>query len=141
MTLSDLAEIAVQLLTFGLVASLSVVLINRLTARVEVRRRLGAQVGASFVPKPQAKDVLRKGEVTNPFLLWVQRSTSLSDAKDQAKLARELAMAGIEHPAAPMIYVVMRFGAAIGFPLAFLVMQHLSAKPMVGTPLIGGALV
>jgi tight adherence protein C len=133
-------EVAVELFTFAIVAAISVVLIGRVTTLVEVQRRLSTQLGASGERQPRSAGLLRQDEVTNPFLLWVQRSTSLADTKDRAKLTRDLALAGIEHPAAPMLYVVLRFGMAIGLPLAFLLSQQLAAKPMTGLSLIAGAL-
>jgi len=144
MAVTSLIAIIVQLVTFVVVVTMSATLINRVSTLVEVRRRLGAQVGApagATGERRQASTLVRRGQVTNPFLLWVQRSTSLADAKDQAKLSRDLAMAGIEHPAAPILYVVIRFGAAIGLPLAFLISQQLDPKPMAGMQLAVGALI
>jgi tight adherence protein C len=140
MSISSLIEFSVEFLIFGIVATISWTLVGRYNASVDVRRRLGAQLGVSTGRRPTST-LVRQGQITHPFLLWVQRSTSLADAKDQAKLARDLARAGIDHPAAPVLYVVLRFGAAIGLPLAFLMSQQLDAKPMTGLPLIGGALV
>jgi tight adherence protein C len=141
MPITSILIAAVQLATFAIVVSISATLINRLTTLVEVRRRLGAQVGASTNRATTSTATLvRQAQITNPFLLWVQRSTSLSDPKDQAKLSRDLAMAGIEHPAAPALYVVLRFGAAIGLPLCFLISQQFEPKPLIGLPLIGCAL-
>jgi tight adherence protein C len=141
MSITSLVAITVQLMTFAIVVTISAALIARIMTLVEVRRRLGAQVGASADRRAAATALVRQGQITNPFLLWVQRSTSLADAKDQAKLTRDLAMAGIEHPAAPILYVVLRFSAAIGLPLVFLMSQQLDPKPLTGLPLIGGALV
>lgn len=136
--LSTLLQIGVQLLTFAVVAAVSMMLIRQVVTQVDVHRRLGAQVAG---PRPQkAAGVVREARITNPFLLWVQRSTSLADTKDRAKLTRDLAMAGIQHPAAPILYVVLRFGLAIALPLGFLLMQQLSAKPFEGVTLIGGTL-
>src|SRR5438128_678411 len=118
MSIISFVQIAVQVLTFAIVVAVSATLIGRLPAQADVRRRLGAQVTTGS--RPTSASLVRKDQVTNPFLLWVQRSTSLADAKDQAKLTRELAMAGIQHPAAPILYVVLRFGLAISLPLVFL---------------------
>jgi tight adherence protein C len=138
MPLFSILEIGVQILIFGIVVTMSVALIGRITAQAEVRRRLGEQVSAPVAP---ANSLVRDAEVTNPFLLWVQRSTSLSDTRDKAKLARDLALAGIQHPAAPIFFVVARFALAIGLPLAFLIAQQFSKHPFTGVPLIAGALV
>jgi tight adherence protein C len=138
MSITSLIAITAQLVTFAIVAAISATLINRIATLVEVRRRLDAQFSTSG-DRRAASALVRQGQITNPFLLWVQRSTS-TDAKDQAKLARDLAMAGIEHPAAPVLYVVARFGAAIGLPLVFLMSQQLDPNPMTGLTLIGAAL-
>jgi len=136
--LNTLLQIGVQVLTFSVVVFVSLTLLRQFAAQIDVRRRLGAQVISA---RPRQTDaVVRESRITNPFLLWVQRSTSLADARDQAKLTRDLAMAGIRHPAAPILYVVLRFGMAICLPLGFLLMQQLSAHPLKGFPLIGGTL-
>jgi len=136
-----LLEIGVQILTFVIVVGVSVVAFGRLATQIALRRRLGEQVAGRADAMPRASGGLVKAGVTNPFLLWVQRSTSLQDSADGSKLRRDLALAGIAHPAAPTLFVVARFGLAIGLPLAFLLMQQVAPKPMVGISLIVGALV
>ena len=133
-----LFEIGVQVLTFVIVVGVSLTLLARVTAQVEVRRRLGEHVSSRTT---STAGIVKTSQVSHPFLLWVQRSTSLADAKDQAKLHRQLEQAGIHHPAAPILYVVCRFGLAIGLPLAFLMLQQVAAKPMTGLPLSGAAIV
>jgi tight adherence protein C len=141
MSITSLVEIALQLFTFAIVVMISATLVDQITKLVDVRRRLSTEVsGASAGQRSASATLVRRGQLTNPFLLWVQRSTSLADAKDQAKLARDLAQAGIEHPAAPILYVVLRFGAAIVLPLLFLVWQHLRPEPLTGMRLIMSAL-
>ena len=132
-------ELAVQFLTFAIVVAVTASVLNRITAQADIRRRLGQQM-SSAPHHHQASPLLTDREVSNRFLQWVQRSTSLSDPKDQAKLTRDLALGGIRNPAAPTLYVVARFGLAIGLPLGFLIMQQFSAKPITGYLLIGGAL-
>ena len=82
-----------------------------------IRRRLdaGGTVAAASVPS-----FLRQRGVSNPFLLWVQSSTSISEPKERGKLARDLAKAGFEHPAAPVWYVIIRFSLAIGLPALYM---------------------
>ena len=127
MSIALLFELAIELITFGIVVAASVALINRVMAQATVRRRLGEHAAAPT--RQQTSGLVKDGQVTNPFLLWVQRSTSLSDTKDRAKLTRDLAMGGIRNPAAPTLYVVLRFGLAIGLPLGFLLMQQFASKP------------
>lgn len=137
MLMTTLAEIAIELLTFAVVVALSMSLLGRVLAQADVRRRLGQQVAGQAQP---SVGLIKETRLTNPFLLWVQRSTSLADTKDQAKLTRDLALAGIRHPAAPTFYVIARFSLAIGLPLGFLLMQQVSAKPVTGLMLSVGAL-
>jgi tight adherence protein C len=138
--LSSLLQIAVQILIFGIVVAVSITMIGQFAAQLDVRRRLSAQLTTTQLQQ-RSSDLVRRAKITNPFLLWVQRSTSLADTKDRAKLVRDLAMAGIRNPAAPIFYVVLRFGLAIGLPLGFLLLQQISATPYTGLSLIGGALV
>jgi tight adherence protein C len=140
MTSTTLLEIGVQLLTFIIVVTVSIVAFSRVSAQLALRRRLGQSLtGGAEASRPQ-RGVMRATGVTNPFLLWVQRSTSLQNSADGSRLRRDLALAGVSHPAGPTLFVVARFGLAIGLPLAFLMLQQLSSKPFVGVPLILGAL-
>lgn len=139
MTLSTILVIGVQILTFAIVAAVSLILFNRFTLQSAVRRRLDEQVAPAR--RQEKTTLVRSEKVTNPFLLWVQKSTSIADEKDQAKLTRDLALAGITHPAASTFYVIVRFGLAIGLPLLFLMYQQISPEPTTGLPLIGGALL
>jgi tight adherence protein C len=118
------------------VVATSLALLNRFALQAIVRRRLGDR---SAVRAQKSGALVADRQVTNPFLLWVQRSTSLADSKDQAKLTRDLALGGIRNPAAPTLYVVLRFGLAIGLPLGFLLLQQIISKPFTGLMLIGGA--
>jgi tight adherence protein C len=138
--MTSLIQVAVELVTFAIVAAVSTALIGRITTLVDVRRRLAAQVAGSGDRQGRSAALFRQDQITNPFLLWVQRSTSLADTRDRAKLARDLALAGIDHPAAPTLYVILRFGAAIGLPFVFLISQQLDPKPMTGMPLVAYAL-
>ena len=138
-TLSFL-EIAIQVLTFVVVVVGSLLLLGRVTTQLTVRRRLGEQVMSSAPMRERTGGLVRSTGVTNPFLLWVQRSTSLQDSADGNKLRRSLALAGVDHPVAPILYVIARFSLAIGLPLGFLLMQQLATKPLTGAPLILGAL-
>jgi tight adherence protein C len=96
----------------------------------DVRRRLGT----SGETVAGTRGVLRTDTTTNPFVKWVQKTTS--DDKDKDKLARDLRMAGFTHPSASAWFVVARFSLAIGLPLGFIVMQALNPKPITGIPLI-----
>jgi tight adherence protein C len=132
-----LTAIAIQVLTFAFVVVASAALITRIAAQADMRRRLGEQLATPML-RPSA--VVRQQGVNHPFLLWVQRSTSLADARDKAKLAHDLALAGISHPAAPVLYVVLRFALAIGLPLGFLALKLAQGEPAGAAVLVGGPL-
>jgi tight adherence protein C len=129
-------EILIQALTFAFVVVASAAVIERVAVQAGVRRRLREQLATPIRPS----GVIRQQGVSHPFLLWVQRSTSLADARDKARLARDLAMAGVGHPAAPVFYVVLRFALAIGLPLGFLTLKLAEGRPVSTAVLVGGAL-
>jgi len=140
MSLATLLEIGVQLFTFIIVVGVSASLLGRAATQMDVRRRLDQQMSPRAAAPVAGSPLLKSTQVTNRFLLWVQRSTSPADSKDSMKLRRDLALAGIEHPAAPMLYVVARFSLAIGLPLGFLLLQQISSDPVTGKGLIFWAL-
>jgi tight adherence protein C len=140
MSTLSLLEIAIQLFTFLVVVGGSLLILGRVTSQLTLRRRLSEQVAGHAPVARSRAGIMRSAGITNPFLLWVQRSTGLQSSADGNKLRRDLALAGIDHPAAPIMYVIARFSLAIGLPLGFLLMQQLAAKPVVGAPLILGAL-
>lgn len=140
MTPDILLEIGVQLLTFLTVVGVSMVVLGRISTQFVVRRRLGEQIAGRAAPGIAGSGLVRPSGVTNPFLLWVQRSAAIQNTADGNRLRRNLALAGIDHPAAPMIYVIARFSLAIGLPLLFLLLQQVSSKPTTGAPLVIGAL-
>jgi tight adherence protein C len=123
-------NIVIEVIVFALVVALAMAGARLAGGMLDVRRRLGA--GGQAVTGPAG--VLRSDAPTSRFIKWVQRATS--DDKDKDKLAKNLRMAGFNDPSAGAWFVVARFGLAIGLPLAFIVLQALSAKPMTGIPLI-----
>jgi tight adherence protein C len=123
-------NIVIEILVFALVVAVAMAGMRMAEGMLNVRRRLGSS-GETVAGAP---GMMRDVTTTNPFLKWVQRATS--DDKDKDKLARDLRMAGFTHPSASALFVVARFSLAIGLPLAFILFQALSAKPMTGIPLI-----
>jgi tight adherence protein C len=123
-------NLIVEIIVFALVVGVAMAGLRMVEAMWDVRRRLGAS--GETVAGPRG--VLRTDTSTNPFVKWVQKTTS--DDKDKDKLVRDLRMAGFTHPSASAWFVVARFSCAIGLPLGFIVMQALSAKPITGIPLI-----
>jgi tight adherence protein C len=132
-----LAQIIIEVFTFAFVVLVSYAAGRGVDGFLTVRRRLGTNASASKAP---TGSLIKDQKITNPFLSWVQSSSSLSEEKDRTKLRRDLAMAGFDHPAAPIWYVIARFIVAVGLPLLFLLAQPLFPQPMTGLPLILGAL-
>ncbi|HEY3811665.1 MAG TPA: type II secretion system F family protein [Caulobacteraceae bacterium] len=125
-------DIIIQIFAFGLVALISVAVINGVVAALQVRRRLAEQTGTGGTG---SQDLLKDESVGNPVLNWVQSTTLPEKSKDRAKLAKDLDLAGFEQPTAPAIYVMLRFGLAVGLPALFLFSQMLAAKHLSGPTL------
>jgi tight adherence protein C len=140
MSTTTILEIAIQVFTFLVVVGVSLLLLRQVATQMTLRRRLGEQLAGRSFAEPRRGGLVRASGVTNPFLLWVQRATELQDSEDGSKLRKDLALAGVDHPAAPIVYVILRFSCAIGLPLGFLLLQQLASKPVTGAPLILGAL-
>ncbi|HWE48058.1 MAG TPA: type II secretion system F family protein [Caulobacteraceae bacterium] len=126
-------DLIVQIFTFGIVALISVAIINGIVAALQVRRRLSEQTGdGAALNAAGSRELIKNGSIGNPVLNWVQTATLPEKSKDKAKLAKDLSLAGIDQPTAPAVYVMLRFGLAVGLPALFLFSQMLSAKPMSG---------
>lgn len=138
----------ISALQFGVLASLFVAVVagafwgvQQIEGLVRVNRRLNeGSASVAMRGKPGAPVVKRK-DVANPLLAWVQASTSLKDEGDRRKINDLLAQAGYESPAAAVWFVIARFGLAIGLPLVFLVSQTFSDKPFSTTHLAMLAMV
>jgi tight adherence protein C len=102
---------------------------RRLETGLVVRRRVRGEGGPKS-PVPTGS-VLRNDSVRNPVLAWVQ-DASLNDPKERSKLRVDLIHAGFPSPSAPAWYVVIRFGLAVGLPVAFVLSQKLVAHPFTG---------
>ena len=120
----------IDLAAFATVVFLCIVGVRRVEAGLSVRRRLRAE-GPSSAQAGPASSLVRSQNLTNPVLAWVQKTT-LQDPAERTKLRRDLALAGIDHPAAPAIYVMVRFSLAVGLPIAFLLLNSTWAKPFTG---------
>ncbi len=122
-----LFDILIQLATFAIVFLAVILAQKAVGAHLAVQRRLqsdGTKVGATALLKPNT--------VSNGFLAWVQASTSIKDPKENSKLRRDLALAGFDHPAAPVWYVIVRFSLAIGLPAAAIVLAGVTGHPLTG---------
>ena len=135
--MAQILTILVQVAIFaGVVAA--VVILTRLAERqVDIRRRLGAvQVTAT----PARDSLIKTNTVSHPVLRWIEDSF-LNNALERDKLRRSLIQAGFEHPSAPVWYVAIRFGLAIGLPLLFIALTAASGRNGGGPLAIFGPLV
>jgi tight adherence protein C len=126
-------DLIFEILTFLFLVAVTLAVSNIIEHFSSQRRRLGQGTYARLQPHTP---LLKGWNVSNPFLLWVQSSTSIGDSKIRQKLVRELADAGLYSPAAPAWYVIIRFSLAIGLPIGFLLYNGLSSNPMKGSGLI-----
>lgn len=128
-----MADLFLDMMTFAVVAAASFLGVSGVTTMLNVRRRLSSETGVSaFSSPPAASPLLQREGVRNSFLAWVESSSSLNDSADRARLRKTLIGAGFEHSAAPVWYVIIRFGLAITLPLAFILFQALSPMPITG---------
>jgi len=133
------SALVIEAFTFVSVTLICIFAIRSYSALSLVRRRLaGEPIDKTRTPQGS---LMKEREVHNRFLKWVQSSTSIKDDKDRNKLQRDLALAGFESPAAPVWYVIGRFGAAIGLPLLLQSSQYWLAKPLSPLVLAYGTLV
>ncbi len=134
--------IGVQVLVFALVVGVTIYVTRRWQAVAQTGRRLRGESRNPAPEAPRGESVLRQQKVRNPLLAWVLNSTSLRErGEDRSKLDKSLRDAGFESASAPAIFFIVRFGMAIGLPFIFLISQTLSETPLVGVPLIFGALI
>lgn len=117
-------DTVLEITSFAAVAGASFRVAREVERRMAVRQRLNA--GGQVVA---AESVLRDQRVRSGFLKWVQARTSLSDPAERQKLAGLLAQAGFETPSAPMIYVSLRYGLALGLPLVAIFGRSLVNAP------------
>jgi tight adherence protein C len=124
----------IEILTFVSVTLACLAVLRNFEAIMAVRRRL--TVAAPDRGGGAKGSLIKEKDVRNPFLKWVQASTSISDIKDRGKLQRDLQLAGFEHPAAPVWYVIGRLSAAIGLPIMMLMFQASAPKPMAPSSML-----
>lgn len=131
-------QVGILVAGFVAVVTLTLLVAQRLESLFNVQRRLRGDATGPGVGG--AASIVKQQNVTNPILAWIQSATSIKDVKDRDQLRRDLARAGFDFPAAPVWFVIFRFGLAIGLPLLFLFSQTQSDTPFTGVKLIGIAL-
>ena len=133
--MSMVLPIVFELFVFFFVTTAIFLAAQLIERTLEQRRRLGHQsIGGGTMG--MGDSLLQSTAVTGPVFQWIESSSSISDPAERQRLRRELALAGFERPSAPVWYVVIRFGLAIGLPLFFLLFNSVMPKPLAGLPLI-----
>ena len=126
-------DLTFEFLTFFFLVAVTLAVSNIIGYFSSQRRRLGRPTSTVSLSE---QSMLKGWKISNPFLLWVQSSTSIGDSKERQKLVQELASAGFTHPAAPIWYVIFRFSMAIGLPLSLLLIRGLLGEQMKESSLI-----
>lgn len=122
----------IQVLAFFAVATIALGAERWVSIALTVRRRLGAPADS----KPgRAATVVKNQAAKGRFLEWVE-GAALKGGEDTTQLRQDLNAAGFEGQLAPIYFVVIRFGLAIGLPIAFIAAQQIAARPSVGLGLI-----
>ncbi len=122
----------IDIAAFGAVATAVLMLARRVFLVLDVQRRIRGEAATAAGP---SASVVRKEEVQNPVLAWVQRAF-LDNPNDRSELRVALIQAGYESPNAPAVYVAIRISLAIGLPFVFLFGQALLPHPFTGLKLI-----
>jgi tight adherence protein C len=117
-----LVDMLIQLMVFGSAAITTLALVRQTEVWLTVRGRLGSTASAGLAPV-----LVKGGKVESPVLRWIKART-LDQSKEESALRRDLANAGFDSPAAPIWYVIIRLGAAVGLPLLYLLLQSLSGN-------------
>jgi len=125
--------IVVEVLIFCIVVLIMFGAVREIERVLELRRRLG---GESSNEITAGSSILLKRGGENSFYRWVQSSTSISDDKERQKLRQALLLAGFDSPNAPIFYILIRFGLAIGLPGLYLFLQSFSGRPATGLGLV-----
>ncbi len=136
--MNQILPFIVEAFAFVLVATVAQAAVRLAWAYFVVRRRLQEDAAETVA---MASPLLKSETIRNPFLQWVQDATSLNDPNDRGRLRRDLVLAGVDHPTAPVFYVLTRFCLAIGLPFLMLFSQTLAAKPLTGISLTAAALL
>jgi tight adherence protein C len=119
-------ELLIELMLGVVVATSTFALMRVFAASSDVQRRLWLGRSAAGA----RSGLFRNDKPTHPVLLWVQSAAGLGDSPEGVKLRRELALAGIEHPAAQPLFVILRFGLTIGLPFALIGWQSIAGNPL-----------
>ena len=127
MTISN--SLSIDLLVFCGVFAVTLLAERSFGRYLAIRRRLGQDRTVAIVTPGS---VLKRNTISNRFLLWVQSATTAGNEKETSGLQRKLALAGFDHPAAPVWYVICRFGLAIGLPISLIVGATLTGRPLAG---------
>jgi tight adherence protein C len=114
-------ELLILAATFAAVVAMAVIAVRTAEGRLAVRRRLGRTLEVQGPSAP----LIKQRTVASPILRWIE-DAFLSNPNERDKLRRDLVQAGFEQTAAPVWYVAIRFGLAIGLPLMMILISAVS---------------
>lgn len=137
-------SVGLQVAVFLAVGAMALLVFRQVDAGAALKRRMRERAagGAALATGGPAGGLLKDSKPKTPFLSWLHaRSPGAEKSEKRTGLARTLAEAGFEGPAAVPGYFLVRVISAVGLPAILLLAQKLSAKPVVGLPLIAGALL
>lgn len=120
-------DIILEIAIFAAVSLLSYASLREVRRQSVIRQRLRGG-GAPQAVTP----LIRPPGVSGGFLRWVQSATSLNNPEERGRLAAQLGKAGFDSPAAPVLYVVARYGLALGLPLLLILGRQLAGRPASG---------
>ncbi|NGM48036.1 type II secretion system F family protein [Caulobacter sp. 602-2] len=136
-------SVGLQVAVFLAVGAMALLVFRQVDTGAALKRRMRERAagGAALATGP-AGGLLKDSKPKTPLLGWLQAKAPRAEtAEKRSRLAKTLAEAGFEGPAAVPGYFLVRVLSAVGLPAILLLAQKLSAKPVVGLPLIAGALL
>jgi tight adherence protein C len=84
------------------------------------------------VVSPTNSTIIKRSTVSNRFLLWVQAAFASQNVRENRAVSDKLKLAGFDHPAAPIFYIISRVSLAIGLPLLAIGGGLISGRPLAG---------
>ncbi|MBI1684328.1 type II secretion system F family protein [Caulobacter hibisci] len=136
-------SLGLQVGVFLAVAAMALLAFRQVEAGAAMKRRMRERAAGGPAASTAGPGVglLKDSKAKTPLMSWLQARSAGGDEQKRSRLAKTLAEAGFDSPAAVPGYFLVRVVAAFGLPAALLVSQKLSPHPVVGLPLIAGALL
>jgi tight adherence protein C len=124
----QLVELLIYFMIFAVATLIALTWIQAADRRMRIFDRLEPAAAS----EARGDMLVKQGQVKNPLLAWI-RSQTLVKSGEEDKLRRKLALAGFDHPSAPVWYVLARLGLAIAPALMLAFAQSVSGKSENGS--------